>query len=103
MKLTGAAPAQALFIGDQDSDRQAAATAGIDFCWAKDFFGWETGIDEIIAGIKQCIALAEQRELDEHPGQAPDFEQGSLSVNVRQDWLQALIEELELREQRRND
>ena len=63
------------------------------------------GIAEIIAEVKQRVVLAEQREreLNEYPGQAPDFEQGSLSVNVRQDWLQALIEELELREQRRND
>lgn len=33
-------PEQALFIGDQDTDREAAARAGIAFCWSKDFFGW---------------------------------------------------------------
>lgn len=31
----------ALYIGDQDSDREAAERAGIAFMWAYDFFGWE--------------------------------------------------------------
>ena len=30
-----------LFVGDMDSDRQCAENAGVDFMWAKDFFGWE--------------------------------------------------------------
>lgn len=34
-------PDGVLYVGDQDSDFQAAATAGIDFCWATDFFGWQ--------------------------------------------------------------
>ena len=34
-------PDGVLYVGDQDSDWQAATTAGIDFCWATDFFGWE--------------------------------------------------------------
>jgi D-glycero-D-manno-heptose 1,7-bisphosphate phosphatase len=34
-------PGQCLFVGDMDSDREAAERAGIVFCWAKDFFGWE--------------------------------------------------------------
>lgn len=29
-----------VFVGDQESDRQAAVRAGITFVWAKDFFGW---------------------------------------------------------------
>ena len=29
-----------LFVGDQESDRQAAINAGVRFEWAKDFFGW---------------------------------------------------------------
>ncbi len=33
-------PEGVLYVGDQNSDWQAAATAGIDFCWAPDFFGW---------------------------------------------------------------
>lgn len=30
----------ALYVGDQDSDREAAERAGIAFLWASDFFGW---------------------------------------------------------------
>jgi D-glycero-D-manno-heptose 1,7-bisphosphate phosphatase len=30
-----------LFVGDQESDQQAAQNAGIPFAWAKDFFGWQ--------------------------------------------------------------
>jgi D-glycero-D-manno-heptose 1,7-bisphosphate phosphatase len=33
---------ETLFVGDQDSDRAAAERAGVDFAWAKDFFGWTT-------------------------------------------------------------
>lgn len=29
-----------LFVGDMESDRQAAENAGVDFMWARDFFGW---------------------------------------------------------------
>lgn len=32
-------PSETLFVGDAETDRQAAVAAGIDFCWAKDFFG----------------------------------------------------------------
>jgi histidinol phosphatase-like enzyme len=35
-----AAPAEALMIGDMDSDRQAAEAAGVPFAWAADFFGF---------------------------------------------------------------
>ena len=28
------------FIGDQESDREAARNAGVQFAWAMDFFGW---------------------------------------------------------------
>lgn len=34
-------PDQVLYVGDMDTDRQAAENAGVDFMWAKDFFGWE--------------------------------------------------------------
>jgi len=30
-----------LFVGDRETDRQAAEAAGVDFAWAADFFGWE--------------------------------------------------------------
>jgi D-glycero-D-manno-heptose 1,7-bisphosphate phosphatase len=35
-------PGECLYIGDQDSDREAAERAGFDFCWSADFFGWTT-------------------------------------------------------------
>lgn len=36
-------PADVLYVGDQDSDRIAAERAGVDFMWARDFFGWSEG------------------------------------------------------------
>ena len=39
--LAGVAPEHALFVGDRDTDRQAAEAAGVDFQWAWEFFGWE--------------------------------------------------------------
>jgi D-glycero-D-manno-heptose 1,7-bisphosphate phosphatase len=35
-----ARPDHCLFVGDQESDRQAAASAGVPFLWAQEFFGW---------------------------------------------------------------
>ena len=35
----GAAPAEALYVGDLEIDREAARRAGIAFEWARDFFG----------------------------------------------------------------
>ena len=32
---------EVIFVGDQESDRQAAESAGVKFVWAKEFFGWE--------------------------------------------------------------
>ncbi len=29
-----------VFVGDQESDKQAAEAANVEFVWAKDFFGW---------------------------------------------------------------
>lgn len=29
-----------MYVGDMESDRQAAEAAGVRFTWAKDFFGW---------------------------------------------------------------
>jgi len=34
-----AEPEECLFVGDRDSDCEAAAAAGIDFAWAREFFG----------------------------------------------------------------
>lgn len=36
-------PADCLYIGDLSSDRDAAANAGIDFCFASAFFDWQGG------------------------------------------------------------
>jgi len=33
-------PRETLFVGDMESDRQAAENAGCDFVWARDFFKW---------------------------------------------------------------
>ena len=35
------APANVLYVGDMESDRQAAENFGCDFMWAWEFFGWE--------------------------------------------------------------
>ena len=40
MSAAGFSPAETFMVGDQDSDRQAAAAAGCRFLWAADFFGW---------------------------------------------------------------
>jgi D-glycero-D-manno-heptose 1,7-bisphosphate phosphatase len=29
-----------LYVGDQDTDRECATRAGVDFLWAQEFFGW---------------------------------------------------------------
>ncbi len=34
----GVNPEETLFVGDMESDRQAAENAGCDFVWARDFF-----------------------------------------------------------------
>lgn len=41
-----ARPEACLFVGDQDTDCQAAKAAGVPFVWAKDFFGWEPATSE---------------------------------------------------------
>jgi histidinol-phosphate phosphatase family protein len=37
----GANAQECLFVGDKDTDQQAAEAAGVPFVWAWDFFGWE--------------------------------------------------------------
>jgi D-glycero-D-manno-heptose 1,7-bisphosphate phosphatase len=39
----GARSQDCLFVGDRESDRQAAAAARVPFQWAHDFFGWRSG------------------------------------------------------------
>ncbi|MGZ6374474.1 MAG: HAD hydrolase-like protein [Ktedonobacterales bacterium] len=38
MDRHGIAPSQTLFVGDMDSDREAAARAGCHFMWAREYF-----------------------------------------------------------------
>ncbi len=40
MKELGFSPEQTIFVGDMETDRQAAQAAGVRFIWAKDFFSW---------------------------------------------------------------
>jgi len=39
MVLAATTAEETVFIGDQESDREAAERAGVRFAWAKDFFG----------------------------------------------------------------
>lgn len=34
-------PSETLYVGDMESDEQAAINVGCSFMWAKDFFSWE--------------------------------------------------------------
>jgi D-glycero-D-manno-heptose 1,7-bisphosphate phosphatase len=36
----GARPQDCLFVGDMETDEQAATAAGVPFVWASDFFAW---------------------------------------------------------------
>lgn len=40
MWVWNARPSDTLYVGDMDSDREAAERAGCDFMWAWEFFGW---------------------------------------------------------------
>jgi D-glycero-D-manno-heptose 1,7-bisphosphate phosphatase len=39
MRYWGCSPKDTLYVGDMESDRQAAINAGCDFQWASEFFG----------------------------------------------------------------
>ena len=39
MDAFGVLPTETVYIGDMDTDQQAAEAAGVKFIWAKDFFG----------------------------------------------------------------
>lgn len=39
MRRLGYGPADTIYVGDYDTDRQAAETAGVRFIWAQEFFG----------------------------------------------------------------
>lgn len=38
VRAAGVPPYETLFVGDQETDRQAAEAAGVEFIWAKGFF-----------------------------------------------------------------
>ncbi len=40
MRRFRAGPAETLFVGDMQTDRETAFNAGTHFAWAHDFFGW---------------------------------------------------------------
>lgn len=40
MEVANVTPAETLYVGDMESDREAAQRAGVDFLWAWEFFGW---------------------------------------------------------------
>ena len=40
LERTGVPAARALFVGDLETDREAARRAGMPFRWAHEFFGW---------------------------------------------------------------
>mgnify|MGYP003479195535 CR=1 FL=1 len=42
-------PEETTFIGDQAGDEQAAAAARCSFIWARDFFGWDDGVTEVLS------------------------------------------------------
>ena len=41
MEIWQTSPEQTLYIGDMESDQEAADRAGCHFMWAKTFFGWD--------------------------------------------------------------
>lgn len=41
MEAANAKPRETLYVGDMDSDREAAQRAGVAFLWAWEFFGWD--------------------------------------------------------------
>jgi len=41
MTRWGVGCGETLYVGDMESDKEAAQNAGCDFMWAKDFFGWK--------------------------------------------------------------
>jgi histidinol-phosphate phosphatase family protein len=44
LETFGARPKDCLFVGDRDSDREAAEAAGVPFEWAWTFFGWPASL-----------------------------------------------------------
>jgi HAD superfamily hydrolase (TIGR01662 family) len=43
LEETGTGRRRALFVGDSESDREAAGSAGVRFAWAWDYFRWPEG------------------------------------------------------------
>jgi len=40
MCAEGISPSNTIMVGDSDTDRQAAQSAGCNFVWAAEFFSW---------------------------------------------------------------
>ena len=40
MRAEGISPSNTIMVGDSDTDRQAAQSAGCNFVWAAEFFSW---------------------------------------------------------------
>ena len=43
-----ARPGDCLFVGDQETDRQAAKASGVPFAWASDFFRWKPQGSDVV-------------------------------------------------------
>jgi D-glycero-D-manno-heptose 1,7-bisphosphate phosphatase len=41
MDAFGVAAADTVYVGDMDTDQEAAEAVGVKFMWASEFFGWE--------------------------------------------------------------
>ena len=41
MDAFGVLPSETVYIGDMDTDQEAAEAVGVKFMWASEFFGWE--------------------------------------------------------------
>jgi histidinol-phosphate phosphatase family protein len=75
MRRFRALPEETLYVGDMDTDREAARDAGCRFLWAHEFFGWDVP-EEIAeatgAGVEDCatdeaLATGETRAAEETP------------------------------------
>lgn len=61
----GCLPSETLYVGDMESDREAAQRAGVAFAWAWDFFGWPEPADApekrpTVAELEKILAGEEQ-------------------------------------------
>ena len=79
MRRFGARPEETLFVGDMETDAQAARDAGCRFRWAHEFFGWGDAANELAGpsgeGGEDCAA--DEAAAGPGPG-ATGAERGSL-------------------------